>query len=124
MKRLALLLILAGLSGTVLADDPAFCKSMCASDKNQCLASVKTTEKREAAFASTGTSDKNPFARAAQTQVRSSDNGALERSGDQYRREARTGACDTAFQRCTRSCTALASDAVGEVVSRHAKKAD
>jgi len=124
MKRLAVLMLLAGLSGTALADDPAFCKSMCTSDKNQCLADIQTTEKREAAFAATDTPDKNPFARTAQVQMRSSDNGSLERNGNQYRREARAGACDTAYQRCTRGCAAPNSDAVGAVVSRHAKKED
>jgi len=121
MKRLAVAMILAGLSGACLADEPAFCKSMCASEKTQCLAAARTTEKHEALLADDAT-DKNPFARTAQVHARTGDNGALVRAGDQYRRETRAGSCDAALQRCTRACTVPEGDAVGTVVSRHAKK--
>lgn len=122
MKRLAVSMILAGLSATAFADEPAFCKSMCTSEKSQCLATAVATEKKEGMLP-TDTAEKNPFARTAQVQMRSADNGALEKSGLQHRREARTGACDAAYQRCTRGCTVNnGKDAVGTVVSRHTKK--
>ena len=122
MKRLALLITLLGLSSAGFAQEPAFCKSMCTSEKSQCLASAKATEAKEGMLP-TDTPEKNPFARTAQVQMRSSDNGALEQSGLQHRRQARAGACDDTYQRCTRGCNVEANDdAVGKVVARHAKK--
>jgi hypothetical protein len=124
MKRLAFLMILAGLSGASLADEPAFCKSMCASEKTQCVAGIAALEKKEAML-SGDVVDQNPYARAAQVHARAGgDNRALVRSGDQYRRETRAGGCDTSFQRCTRGCTVPEQGgAVDTVVSRHARKA-
>ena len=121
MKRFVVLMTLIGLSGACLADEPAFCKSMCTSEKSQCLANSAATEKKEALLP-TNEPDKNPFARTAQVHTSVSDGGSLARSGDQYRRDARADVCDTAFQRCTRGCTVPDSDAIGTVVSRHAKK--
>jgi len=124
MKRLALLMTLLGLSAASFAEEPAFCKSMCSSEKTQCLADVKATEKKEGMLP-TDTPEKNPFARTAQVQMRSSDNGALDQAGYHHRRLARNGACDDAYQRCTRSCNVEGKDdAVGKVVARHAKKAN
>jgi hypothetical protein len=124
MKRFALLMTLLGLSAAAFAQEPAFCKSMCSSEKSQCLASAKKTLEREGMLP-TDTPEKNPFARTAQVQMRSGDNGALERSGLEHRRAARSGACDDGYQRCTRGCQAEANDdAVGKVVARHGKKAD
>jgi hypothetical protein len=121
MKRFAALMILLGVAGTSFADEPAFCKSMCASDKTQCLAGAKTRQEREGLLAN-DTPDKNPYARTAQVQMRSSDNGSLEQSGYQHRRMEGAAACDGAFQRCTRACSVPDKDAVGTVVARHAKK--
>lgn len=114
-------MLLAGLSGASLADEPAFCKSMCASEKNQCLSNVTALEKKEGLLP-TGGPDKNPYARTAQIDMRSTDGGSLARAGDDYRRQSRNGSCDTAFQRCTRGCNVPQGDAVGAVVSRHGKK--
>jgi hypothetical protein len=67
--------------------------------------------------------EKNPFARTAQVQMRSDDAGSLEKSGYEHRRMTRASACEDAWQRCTRGCSAPKGiDAEGVVVSRHAKK--
>jgi hypothetical protein len=122
MKRLALLMTLLGLSSACFAEEPAFCKSMCTSEKTQCLARAVETEKREGILASES-DEKNPFARTAQVHTRSSGDGALEQSGLQHRRMTRAGTCDDAYQRCTRSCKVDGKDdAVGKVVARHVKK--
>lgn len=122
MKRLVLSMILLALSSAGFAQDAAFCKSVCNSEKTQCLASVGKTAYNEGLLPD-GTPDKNPLARVAQVQMLSSDNGALERSGLQHRRMARNGACDDAYARCTRSCKVeTGGDAVGKVVERHGKK--
>lgn len=124
MKRLVLLMTLLGLSAAGLAEEPAFCKLVCTSEKTQCLADVKATEQKEGMMP-TDSAEKNPFARTAQVQMRSSDNGSLAQSGYQHRRMARNGACDDAYQCCTRSCKVEGGDdAVGKVVARHAKKQD
>jgi len=121
MKRFAEFMILLGVAGTSLADEPAFCKSMCSSEKTQCLASAKTRQDKEGLLP-TDMPEKNPFARTAQVQMRSSDNGSLEKSGYQHRRQEGVASCDSAFQRCTRGCSVQEGDAVGAVVSRHAKQ--
>jgi hypothetical protein len=123
MKRLAVLMILAGLSGVCLAEEPAFCKSMCASENNQCRAAALAREEKEGRLP-TDLPEKNPFARTAQVQMGSSDAGSLEKSGYEHRRMSRAAACEDAWQRCTRSCNVPKgdADAVGAVVSRHAKK--
>jgi hypothetical protein len=123
MKRLALLMILAGLSGACLAEEPAFCKSMCASEKNQCRANGLAKLDRDGHLLA-DMPEKNPLARTAQVQLRSDDAGSLEKSGYQHRRMERASGCDDAYQRCTRGCNAPSggTDAVGAVVSRHTKK--
>ena len=105
MNRVAVLIGLLGVmaSGACLAEDPAFCKSMCASEQRECRADAQLTPKEER-FMPSDTPDRNPFARTAQGQVRSSDTRALDAAGDRHRRAARTDACATAYQRCTRSC--------------------
>lgn len=127
MKRSAVSMILGGLLGlsaaaTALADEPAFCKSMCTSQKSQCLANADATEKKEGLLPTDGAGE-NPYARNAQMHVRPNENGALERSGAQYRRDQRSGTCDVAYQRCTRDCSAGQKEAVDTVVSRHAREA-
>lgn len=122
MKRLAALLILSGFASASLAEEPSFCTSTCASEKNTCHAGALKREALEAQLP-TDMPDKNPFARTAQLQMRSNDGGALEHAGFQHRRMARAEACDAAYQRCTRSCGAPDSDkAEGAVVSRHVGK--
>jgi hypothetical protein len=123
MKRLAVLMILAGLSSACLADDPAFCKSMCVSEKNQCRANTLAKQDKEGRLLA-DMPEKNPLARTAQVQLRSDDAGSLEKSGYQHRRMEGASVCDDAYQRCTRGCNAPSggADAVGAVVSRHAKK--
>lgn len=118
-------MILAGLSslsGACLADEPAFCKSMCTSEKNQCRAIAVAKQEKEGRSL-VDMPEKNPLARTAQVQMGSSDAGALEKSGYEHRRMTRASACEDAWQRCTRECSVpKGTDAEGAVVSRHAKK--
>jgi len=122
MKRFTLLMTLLGIATAAFAEEPAFCTSMCSSEKKACLANVDVADSKDNVLA-TNSTDKNPFARTAQLEMRSSDNGSLDKVGYQHRRMTRNAACNDAWQRCTRSCTVDAKDdAVGKVVARHAKK--
>lgn len=105
MKRLALSIILFGMTGIALADEPAFCKSVCTSERTTCRADAQARLKNESLLP-TNTPEKNPFARTAQVQMASTDGGALERAGDTHRRMAGAGACEDTYQRCTRGCSA------------------
>lgn len=127
MKRSTVSMILGSLlalsgSASAFAGEPAFCKSMCTSQKSECLANANATEKKEGMLPTDG-ADKNPYARNAQMHVRPNENGALEHSGVQYRRDQRAGTCDAAYQRCTRDCSAGQKEAIDTVVSRRAKEA-
>jgi hypothetical protein len=105
MNRLAALIALlaATAANTCLAEDPAFCKSMCASEQRSCHADAQLQPKEERLMPS-DTPDKNPFARASQGEIQSSSSRALGASGDTNRRMARSSACATRYQACMRSC--------------------
>jgi hypothetical protein len=105
MHRFALLIacLAATAANTCLAEDPAFCKSMCASEQRSCHANAQLQPKEERLMPS-DTPDKNPFARASQGEVQSPSSRALGASGDTNRRMARSSACETRYQACTRSC--------------------
>ena len=105
MKRLALLIacLAASAANTCLADDPAFCKSMCASEQRSCHANAQLQPTEDGLLPS-DTPDRNPLARTPQGEVRSPGSRALGASGDTNRRMARASACDTGYQACTRSC--------------------
>lgn len=103
MKRLVVLLLL-GMAGAALAEpDPAFCASVCASERKTCRADAQARTDREGLLPADAP-EKNPFARTAQVQMRSDDGGALERAGYQHRRMAGTQACEDGYRRCTRGC--------------------
>jgi len=110
MKRLALI-VLATLAATVsvarpaLAADPAFCTSMCASEQRECRAGAQALPLEQRLTGSTA-EYRNPLARTAQSAVPGQASRALDAAGDNGRRMARLGACDTALQRCTRACAA------------------
>ena len=104
MKRLAVLMMLLGFSSASFAEEPAFCKSVCSSERTSCRAGAQARLQKEGLLP-TDVPEKNPFARTAQVQMRSDDAGALERSGDQHRRMAGAGACEDAYQRCVRGCS-------------------
>nr|WP_314545371.1 hypothetical protein [uncultured Massilia sp.] len=112
MKRFAVLMILLGLSSASFAEEPAFCKSVCASEKTTCRADAQASEKSEGLLP-TNVPEKNPFARTAQIQVRSDDGGALEKAGNDHRRMSRVGACEDTYQRCTRGCGTSAKAKAG-----------
>jgi len=109
MKRSVLSIILATLAasvaGPVLAADPAFCTSMCASEQRECRASAQAQPLEQRLTGSTP-EYRNPLARTAQDAVPGQATRALDVAGDDGRRMARLGACDTALQRCTRACAA------------------
>ncbi len=107
MKRLAASMILLGLASAALADEPAFCKSVCNAERTTCRADAQSRLENESLLP-TNTPEKNPFARTAQVQMASGDGGALERAGDTHRRMAGVGACEETYQRCTRGCSAPA----------------
>jgi hypothetical protein len=105
MNRLALLIALLGMTAAnaCLAEDPAFCKSMCASEQRACHANAQL-QPREERLMPSDTPDKNPFARTAQGEVQTSGMRALDASGNTNRRLARGSSCDSGYQACTRAC--------------------
>ncbi len=106
MKRSVILAILAAAASVAtpaLASDPAFCASMCASEQRECRAGAQALPLEQRLTASTP-EYRNPLARTAQGAVPGQATRALDAAGDNGRRMARLGACDTALQRCTRSC--------------------
>lgn len=105
MKRLALLIacLAASAAQTCLAEDAAFCKSMCVSEQRECRADAQLQPKEERLMPG-DTADRNPLARAAQNEVQGAGTRALGAAGDTNRRVARVSACDTRYQQCTRSC--------------------
>jgi hypothetical protein len=110
MKRSVLSFVIAALAvaGSVakpaLAADPAFCTSMCASEQRECRAGAQALPLEQRLTGSTA-EYRNPLARTAQSAVPGQATRALDAAGDDGRRMARLGACDTALQRCTRACT-------------------
>ncbi|TXF97386.1 hypothetical protein [Massilia arenae] len=111
MKRSVLSIILATLAAAAsvatpaLAADPAFCASMCASEQRECRAGAQALPLEQRLTGSTP-EYRNPLARTAQGAVPGQATRAIDAAGDNGRRMARLGACDTALQRCTRSCAA------------------
>lgn len=112
MKRLAVMTILLGLSSISFAEEPAFCQSVCSSERNTCRADAQASERSEGLLP-THVPDKNPFARTAQIQMRSDDGGALAKAGSDHRRMSRVGTCEETYQRCTRGCTTPAKAKAG-----------
>lgn len=111
MKRSVLSIILATLAAAAsvttpaLAAAPAFCTSMCASEQRECRAGAQALPLEQRLTGSTP-EYRNPLARTAQGAVPGQATRALDAAGDNGRRMARLGACDTALQRCTRACAA------------------
>ena len=104
MKHFAVMTILSLVWSISFAEEPAFCKSVCSSERTSCRANAQARLQKEGLLP-TDAPEKNPFARTAQVQMRSDDAGALERAGDQHRRMAGAGACEDAYQRCVRGCS-------------------
>ena len=109
MKRLSIILatlvMTASAATPALAADEAFCTSMCASEQRECRASAQALPLEQRLTGATA-EYRNPLARTAQGSVPGQATRALDAAGDNGRRMARLGACDTALQRCTRSCAA------------------
>jgi len=107
MKRSTLSIVVAimGAAGPALAADPAFCTSMCASEQRECRAGAQATPLGDR-FAAATVEQRNPLARTVQGAVPGQATRALDAAGDNGRRMARLDACDSALQRCTRSCAA------------------
>lgn len=112
MHRLTVMMVLLGFASVSFAEEPAFCKSVCGSERNTCRADAQAREKSEGLLP-TNAPEKNPFARTAKIQMRSDDGGALEKAGSDHRRMARVGACESTYQRCMRECSARAKTKAG-----------
>jgi hypothetical protein len=112
MHRIVVLMVLLGFGSTSFAEEPAFCKSVCGSERNTCRIDAQASEKSEGLLP-TSVPEKNPFARTAQLQMRSDDGGALDKAGNDQRRMSRVGACDETYQRCTRGCSKSAKSKAG-----------
>lgn len=102
---LAIVCAILGAAGPALAADPAFCSSMCASAQRECRAGAQAQPLGER-LAGAAPEYRNPLARTAQGEVPGQATRALDAAGDNGRRMARLDACDSALQRCTRSCAA------------------
>lgn len=105
MKRSILLAALLGLmtAHAVHAEEPSMCKSMCASEKQQCTGRAD----RRTELDNLTVEDKNPLARMAnQGQVQSMPARAAEQSDFLKRKRERLDACDASYLRCTRACAA------------------
>lgn len=119
MRPASLMLALTGLllSTASLADEPGFCHSVCDSERRACRTDAQqlAMEDREDLLTTT---EKNQLARnaanaGAPTQVgaRAPTDTAL-----QNRRTKRIAACDTAYQRCERSCKAPEAKALASPI--------
>jgi hypothetical protein len=123
MNRLAVLIAFLGMTAAhaCLAEEPAFCKSMCASEQRQCRADAQFLPKEERLMpASSGSA----FTRANQPNPSpslSADARGLLADGDNHRRLARGSACDTTYQRCVRSCD-NPKEGSGAVKGKHEPK--
>lgn len=113
MNRFAVLLACLAVTASSVcpaarpADDPAFCKSMCASEQNACRAQARV-QLNDGRLAQNDLPERNPFARTAQEQLARPDMRALDATGDQNRKQQRMGSCDSGYQRCTQGCNARA----------------
>jgi hypothetical protein len=117
MKRnLYLAALLCAVSGSALADEPGMCKSMCASDQQTCRKdAVRLTDLDKDPFIAPY--DKNSMANSArQGEVVPPTTRIAERQDFERRRSERTGRCDTAFQRCVRTCGASDASAGGSEI--------
>ncbi|WP_429206281.1 hypothetical protein [Massilia sp. UYP11] len=108
------MIILATLAAIVArpapAADAAFCSAMCASEQRECRASAQALP-LEQRLMGANVEHRNPLARTVQGAVPAQASRALDAAGDDGRRMARLGACDTALQRCTRTCAAQSDEA-------------
>ncbi len=101
MKRLTLLVALLGvfLSPVTRAEEPSMCKSMCASEKQQCASRAgRLTELDNVAG-----EEKNPLADTA-NRMRPESAREAERSDFMKRKRARLDVCDASYLRCARGC--------------------
>lgn len=90
-------------TGSALAAETNFCTSMCESAQRECRVEASSGGK-ERFVPPPETAARNPLARTAEGEVPGQGARALQAAGDTHRRLARTGACDTSYQQCKRSC--------------------
>ena len=104
MNRLAVFIacLAATAANACLAEEPAFCKSMCASEQGQCRANAQLQPKEERLMPPAPS--KNQMARTAAGGLRGYDERALNEDGASFRRLARGSACEAGYQQCTRDC--------------------
>lgn len=90
-------------TGAALAAETNFCTSMCESAQRECRVEARSGGK-ERLVPPPETAARNPLARTAEGEVPGQGARALQAAGDTHRRLDRTGACDTSYQQCKRSC--------------------
>lgn len=125
MKRIKLLMALLGMSlcTASFAEEPGLCKSMCASDKQECRGKAKrlTELDREVLVAP---DSKNPFERTnSQGAVAAPEARAREQADANRRVSERNGQCDVTYLRCTRACDTPAHNGTDSVILKRKPEA-
>jgi hypothetical protein len=107
MKRFTLwsIMMAALWAGAAHAADASLCKSMCGTEKRECRANVRELAEEDGKPV-IDMPERNPLARAAQTEIPRESARALDNAGNQARRMDKAGQCDAAYLRCTRACAA------------------
>jgi hypothetical protein len=118
MNRIKLLMALVGMSlgAASFAEEPGLCKSICATEKQECRAKTKrlTDLDRDVFLAPDG---KNAFANANSQGVVAPPEARAREQADANRRLAeRNGQCDATYLRCTRACDAPAHNGTDSVI--------
>lgn len=120
MNRSKLLMAVLGmsLSAAALAAEPGLCKSMCASEKQECRAEAQSLTELDRDVLIPPES-KNPYERANNAgQVASVAAQAHDRADDYRRGSERKGRCDATYLRCTRACDAPGHTDTESVIQR------
>jgi hypothetical protein len=99
-------LFAAAVPAAQAADEPGFCKSMCGSERQECKATARRMTGNDTLLERSATDEKNPFANTA-GHIQGQSEQARVAANDSFlrRHSERTGACEDAYLRCTRSCT-------------------
>ena len=125
MMRIKLLLALVALSlgAASMAAETSLCKSMCASEKQECRAKAKLqTDYDRDPLIAPDNRNSHAYANSA-GQVPTTEARAREQA-DTYRRVTeRNGQCDTVYLRCARACNVPAHGDTDSVVLRRRQEA-
>lgn len=98
-------LLAAALPSAWAADNAAFCKSMCGSERQECRADARDATGNDELLELPST-QRNPFANtASHVQGQSEQTRAAGKAGFQRRQSERYGVCEDKYLRCTRACS-------------------